>query len=236
MKFDSKASLYHNRADIQRVVADWCSEWIGLDCSPYSGLELGAGTGHFTRHLALRGFRNLAATDLSNSMLREGRGRLPAVDWERLDAWNGDGRKVDRIYSCSLLQWAKDPVSVLKNWRRMLSPEGQILSSMFVSGSLREFEQVDGRFAALDWRSPDEWRETFERAGFRVSRWDTRSDRASFRNAREALRSIHDIGASGEKRMSASEMRRFLGQLDRGPDTPFEISWESMRIECVVRD
>ena len=70
VRLEDKAAVYHDRADIQRTVADWCAEWIGVDCSSFSGLEFGAGTGHFTRHLALREFRDFTATDIFSILLR----------------------------------------------------------------------------------------------------------------------------------------------------------------------
>ena len=59
-------------------------KWIEEDCSSLSALELGAGTGLFTRHLALRAFKSFRATDVSGSMIAEGELRLPKVNWESL--------------------------------------------------------------------------------------------------------------------------------------------------------
>ncbi len=235
MRFDQKAPRYHEKADIQKIVADWGSEWIERDCGDLRALELGAGTGLFTRHLALRGFREFRATDLSSSMVQEGRHRLPLVDWGELDAWRCETDPVDRIYSSSLLQWALEPEDVLKNWRNALAAGGKVLVCLFVKGSLSEFADVDARFAAFPWRSESEWIARFEEAGFDVLRNETRSDLIAFDSPREALRSLHDIGAVEERRMSAAELRRFLRSCERGEESPFEVSWKAMKIECVRR-
>ena len=139
MKFDQKAFQYHEKASIQKKVADWFSQWIDKDCSRLAGLELGAGTGLFTRYLALRSFREFCATDISHSMLHEGKARLPNICWEIQDAWRLEARKADRVYACSLLQWANDPISVLSVWRDALLENGRLLVCFFIEGSLEEF-------------------------------------------------------------------------------------------------
>lgn len=143
MRFDRKAAQYHEKADIQKLVADWCGDWIERDCQDKKAVELGAGTGLLTRHLALRGFESFAATDLSERMLEQGRARLPMVDWKRLDAWSCDVQEVDRLYASSLLQWAPDPLEVLKNWRAALKPEGRVLTSFSPKARSRNSSSVD---------------------------------------------------------------------------------------------
>ena len=97
MRFNRKALEYHEKADIQKIAADWCSEWIESDCSGLHGLELGAGTGLFTKHLALRGYESLRATDQAERMIDQGRKRLPMVAWDELDAWRCESNPVDRV-------------------------------------------------------------------------------------------------------------------------------------------
>lgn len=232
MKFDQKAFQYHEKASIQKTVADWCAEWIERDCSMHTGLELGAGTGLFTKHLALRGFKEFCATDLSPSMLKEGRARLPLVRWERRDAWKRDWTEVDRIYACSLLQWAPDPMEVLKQWRDSLRPSGRILACFFVEGSLREFSRLDQRFSAIAWRSESKWKDIFNESGLRILRSDIRSDLIAYSTAKEALRHIHDLGAISANRMRPSELKQLLKRSSAAEKNEFNLSWRTMRIEC----
>jgi|ETNmetMinimDraft_22_1059887.scaffolds.fasta_scaffold00032_47 SAM-dependent methyltransferase len=233
MRFDRKAAQYHEKADIQKLVADWCGDWIERDCQDKKAVELGAGTGLLTRHLALRGFESFAATDLSERMLEQGRARLPMVDWKRLDAWSCDVQEVDRLYASSLLQWAPDPLEVLKNWRAALKPEGRVLTSFFAKGSLKEFVKRRSEFSAIPWRRKKDWLRLFEEAGFQVLRIDSRRDLISYESAREALRAIHDMGAVTDRRMGVGELRRFLKECDAATEGSFELSWRALRVECV---
>ena len=233
MRFGRKASVYHEKADIQKISADWCSEWIERDCGDLRALELGAGTGLFTRHLALRGFDSLLVTDKSKHMLEEGRKRLPMVEWAELDAWQCEAALVDRIYTSSLLQWAKDPVMVLENWRNALETNGRVLVSLYIEGSLEEFVKERPDFSALQWRNEPEWLGFFRDAGFEISRSEVREDVISYASSREALRAIHDVGAIEERRMSPGELKRFLKDCDRRFDDRFELSWKALKVECV---
>ena len=233
MRFGRKASVYHEKADIQKISADWCSEWIERDCGDLRALELGAGTGLFTRHLALRGFDSLLVTDKSKHMLEEGRKRLPMVEWAELDAWQCEAALVDRIYTSSLLQWAKDPVTVLENWRNALETNGRVLVSLYIEGSLEEFVKERPDFSALQWRNEPEWLGFFRDAGFEISRSEVREDVISYASSREALRAIHDVGAIEERRMSPGELKRFLKDCDRRFDDRFELSWKALKVDCV---
>ena len=233
MRFDRKAAQYHDSADIQKLVADWCGEWIERDCQGLEAIELGAGTGLLTRHLALRGFESFIATDLSERMLEQGRVRLPMVDWRLLDAWSRELPTVDRVYASSLLQWAPDPLEILRNWHSTLTPNGRVLAGFFAKGSLKEFVKRRSEFSAIPWRRKKEWVELFEEAGFRVLRVDSRRDLVSYGSAREALRAIHDMGAIKDRRMGIGELRRFLKECDAATKGSFELSWRALRIECV---
>ena len=232
MSFDRKAARYHEKANIQKVVADWCSEWMERDCKGLRAIELGAGTGLLTRHLALRGFESLKATDLSPQMLEEGRARLPMARWELLDAWDLRVEEVDRLYASSLLQWAPDPVAALRSWRDALAPGGRVLTSFFAKGSLKQFILRRSEFSAIPWRRKRDWRGLFEEAGFRVLRIDSRRDLVTYESAREALRAIHDMGAIKERRMKIGELRSLLKECDADSKEAFELSWRALRIEC----
>ena len=234
MNFEKKAGLYHKKARIQKVVADWCADWIEEDCSGLSALELGAGTGLFTRHLALRTFKSFRATDVSGSMIAEGESRIPHVNWESLDAWKcEDSIKVDRLYACSLLQWSKQPLDTLEKWRAMLGPNGKFLGCLFVAGSLEELSGEEKPLGGFEWRSERQWRSYFEEAKFSIKRYDTRLDNEYYDSPMQAFRRLHDLGATFYRNMSPGRLRQRLKRLETG-NGRFDVSWKTLRLECMV--
>ena len=234
MNFEKKARLYHQKARIQKIVADWCAEWIGEDCSGLSALELGAGTGLFTRHLALRGFKSLRATDVSRSMIAEGESRLPSVDWKPLDAWKcEDPIEVDRLYACSLLQWSEHPLETLKKWRTLMKANGRLLCCLFVTGSLTELNSEEIRLGGFEWRSEQQWRAFFEEANFSIKRCDTRLDKELYDSPMQAFRQLHDLGAIVDRSMSPAQLRQHLKRLETRTGR-FDVSWKTLRLECLI--
>lgn len=234
MNFDKKAGLYHQKARIQKIVADWCAEWIEEDGSALSALELGSGTGLFTRHLALREFKSLRATDASRPMLAEGESRLPQVDWGLLDAWECEGlSEVDRLYACSLLQWSENPLQTLKRWRGLLGSSGRFLGCLFVAGSLKELGGRDSPLGGFEWRDERQWRAYFEEAGFQIKRYDTRLDKESYDSPLQAFRHLHDLGANLYRNTNPGRLRRHLKRLETATGR-FDVSWKTLRIECAA--
>ena len=236
MRFGEKARQYRQKATIQREVADWSADWLEAEGSGLRAIEFGAGSGLFTERLLEAGFNNLVASDLSARMVEEGRRVLPQAEWRMYDAWRECPGSFDRVYSCSLLQWAKDPVEVLKQWRRCLNPGGKILVSFFVEGSLREFIEGDSEFGAVKFRPCENWLGNFDAAGFKVGRWEEMERTLSYGSALEGLHSLHDIGAVEEGRKSAGKLRSFLKERDemyrdRGD---FPLTWKAMKVEATV--
>lgn len=209
-------------------------KWIEEDCSSLSALELGAGTGLFTRHLALRAFKSFRATDVSGSMIAEGELWLPKVNWESLNAWKcEDSIEVDRLYACSLLQWSKQPLDALEKWRALLRPNGKFLGCLFVAGSLEELSGEENRLGGFEWRSERQWRSYFEESKFSIKRYDTQLDKESYDSPMQALRRLHDLGATLYQNMSPGRLRQHLKGL-KTRNKRFDVSWKTLRLECTV--
>ena len=74
-EFDRRASDYERHAPVQREAAQWLAEWLPGEIE-HPALELGAGTGLFTRHLVGR-TKRLVASDIAPRMVQAGIDRLP---------------------------------------------------------------------------------------------------------------------------------------------------------------
>jgi len=234
VRFGERALVYDRWAIPQRRSADWTAEWIESKALGLRALEFGAGTGLFTQHLEGRGFDEIVAVEMSIRMAAEGRRRFPQFHWIEANAWDPPRISADRIYSCSVLQWVDDPLAVLRRWRERLSPQGRLLCGVYVHGSMASFQSIDSGFAALRWRDSETWRSAFTDVGFSVSRAAEREDADVFPNACDALRSIHRVGAVGERRKSVGELRDFLDACDKRFPEGFPVEWRSLRIECVA--
>jgi SAM-dependent methyltransferase len=234
-KFDEQASEYDAKAIIQRDLASWTAEWLEPRAFGLQGVEFGAGTGCFTRFVIQTGI-DLRAVDLSPQMIDIGAEMEPKASWELGDAWKPSSKlNADRLFSCALLQWCPDPIAVLSRWHDCLSRNGRLLSGLFVSDTLPEFSQVLPGIEPFVWRSKAEWKNLFEKAGFKIFRSESSQRKYQFENARAVLRHLHHIGAVISGRFSVSALRTALLNYDTafGTHNGVPSTWTFFRIECL---
>ena len=196
LAFDRKASTYDTHAHVQRDTAAWVAEWLPSARPDVSCLEFGSGTGNFTRHLA-RCFRDLEASDQAEAMVAAGRESIPSARWTQRNAWapHGEPGTRDFLASCSVLQWAPDPVDVLKRWRTLLKPGGETLSGIYIAPSLPEFARLLPERRPVHWRTEAEWKGFFCAAGFQNVRIETCTREYIYPGARALMRQLHGTGA-----------------------------------------
>jgi SAM-dependent methyltransferase len=230
--FDRAAPGYLGHAGVQLEMARWLAEWIPAERAG-SALEVGAGPGTFTERL-VPWDGSLCASDLSPAMCALGRERVPSARWSVMAAESPENGPWDWIFSCSVLQWARDPAGVFAAWRRVLSPSGRILCGLFTDGSLPEWRAVAGDTAPLVWRSESSWRTLVSRAGLRIVRDGAARRTFIHPSARAFLRSLHGVGAAPHRRLGPGRLRRLLGEYQKAnaEDGGVRASWRFYRFEA----
>lgn len=212
--FDKNAAQYDAHADVQREVAAWLAEWLPITCDG-PALELGAGTGIFTRHLAPLA-TNLEATDAAPRMVRIGAAAFPGVTWNVADAAAPPaGGPYRWIFSCSLAQWLPDPERAFCAWRRAAAPGSRLISGWFIRGTLGEFFQICPEASPFAWRSTEAWLQFLEQSGWRVIRQETRRLTRQHSNAAAMLRAMHNLGAVIPRRLGTARLRQALRTCDQ---------------------
>jgi malonyl-CoA O-methyltransferase len=151
--FDARAPSYEAHAGLQRDVAARLARLLPEVTRPRV-LELGCGTGLFSRHLvAVYPEGRLVLTDAAPAMLAECRHNLTPslcsdIGFEVMDASlpGGEG-PFDLIASSMALHWVSEPAASLEKLRALLAPGGVLLYSALGPGSFTEWRAV---LAALD--------------------------------------------------------------------------------------
>lgn len=234
-EFDRRASAYDARASVQQEAAAWLAEWLPRECGE-PALELGAGTGFFTRH-ALRTANQLVATDASPRMVELGRAALPQAEWMVASAENPPTSRAGypAIFTSSLVQWLNEPGRAFQRWREVSAPDALLLGGWFVRGTMEEFVSTCPESAPFTWRSVEEWLAVLDKAGWRVKRSETRVFELIHQSSAAMLREIHDVGAVAPRRLGAGRLRAALRRNDEknrsqaGVVTPFVF----LRVEAV---
>jgi malonyl-CoA O-methyltransferase len=150
--FSRAASTYDSVAAFQRDVGERLLALLGTDCPPQRWLDLGSGTGHFSRQLkqqwpAAEGL----AVDIAEGMLGHAR-QLGGASWHLA----GDAEQlplandcVDLVFSSLAVQWCEDFAQVLAEARRVLRAGGRLAFASLCTGTLAElrgsWEAADGQ-------------------------------------------------------------------------------------------
>lgn len=165
--FSRAAASYDQAAELQRRIGEVLLEsLVYAKVPPRRILDLGCGTGHFTRALKRRFPKALVVgLDLAEGMLaaarrRQGwlrRFRLVQGDAGRLPFADG---AFDVVFSNLLLQWSDEPERLFAEVLRVLAPEGLFLFSTFGPETLAELREALGPeeaarrvspFPSLEW-------------------------------------------------------------------------------------
>ncbi|MDQ6993425.1 MAG: malonyl-ACP O-methyltransferase BioC [Mariprofundus sp.] len=151
--FSAASNSYDSHAVLQREIADRLLTHLDfIKIEPQHILDIGCGTGYFTRLLRGRYKKaTLVAFDLSESMLQHTRSahalRMPwhgkhhhaAGDATRLPFKTGS---FNLVCSNLAMQWVSDPQRMLAEMRRVLAPGGLMLFSTFGRRTLSELRQT----------------------------------------------------------------------------------------------
>ena len=141
-RFGAAAIGYDRSAPVQRLAAGRLAQRILAAGVPRRAriLEVGCGTGFLTGCLAARlPEADWTVTDLSATMLRECRSRLPPGFSPRFVAMDAEAPAVrpgfDLICGGLVMQWFEDPSAALRGLAGLLNPGGVLALSTLCAGS-----------------------------------------------------------------------------------------------------
>ena len=149
--FGARARSYERHAGLQCAVADRLARLLP-ERKSLNVLELGCGTGLFSRHLLARYPEGrFVLTDAAPAMIAECRRNLAAADqarisFEVMDAGEAGGHaELDLIVSSMTLHWLADPVASVERLRRLLAPSGVLLYATLGPESFAEWRSILAR-------------------------------------------------------------------------------------------
>lgn len=144
--FGGACRTYDSASRLQKNMGDSLLARIPSELSPRAVLDLGCGTGWFTRKLAAKyPGAEISGADLAPGMLEQAKiGGPDTVIWLNADAEQLPvaDESVDLIFSNLMIQWSPRPEVVLAECRRVLKPGGFLAISTLLDGTLRELKQA----------------------------------------------------------------------------------------------
>ncbi|MFT0867608.1 malonyl-ACP O-methyltransferase BioC [Pseudomonas sp. CAM1A] len=200
--FSRAAASYDSVAALQRAVGMALLEKLPAGIAPVRWLDMGSGTGHFSRVLAER-FNDAdgVAVDIAEGMLRHARGHggaryHVAGDAERLPLRDGS---VDLLFSSLAVQWCGQFASVLGEARRVLRPGGVLAFSSLCVGTLDElrasWQAVDGMVHVNRFRRFEDYQRLCGGSGLELIDLERRPHVLHYPDVRSLTHELKALGA-----------------------------------------
>jgi len=201
--FGKAAASYEQAARLQRLVGETLLEMIPRQFTPGRLLDLGCGTGYFTRVLAQRFQKSyMCGLDLSLGMLEYAARHSPeGIDWICGDAEQLPlaSASQDLVFSSLVIQWCPDLRQAFQEMRRVLAPGGRVLFATLAEQTLWELRaswaQVDQFRHVNDFLPFQEICHLAESAGFGQVRIQQENLILEYNQLRELTGELKSLGA-----------------------------------------
>ena len=200
--FSRAARSYDSVAQFQRDVGGELMARLPADLNPRRWLDLGCGTGYFSRVLAENFPQGHGvALDIAEGMLRHARPLggaeyFVAGDAERLPLRDGS---CDLVFSSLAVQWCGDFASVLSEARRVLQPRGVFAFASLCVGTLSElrdsWQTVDGLVHVNRFRQLQDYKQLCEASGLRLRSLEARPHILHYPDVRSLTHELKALGA-----------------------------------------
>ncbi len=201
--FSRAAGSYDSVAALQRAVGVSLLEQLPEDLQPSCWVDLGSGTGYFSRVLAARYAQGSGlAVDIAEGMLRHARGVQGgaryhvAGDAERLPLRD---ESVDLVFTSLAVQWCSQFASVLAEARRVLRPGGVLAFSSLCVGTLDElrasWQAVDGMVHVNRFRRFEDYQRLCAASGLQQLELQRRAHVLHYPDVRSLTHELKALGA-----------------------------------------
>lgn len=200
--FSRAAASYDSVAELQRDVGSELLRRLPEDFVPARWLDMGCGTGYFSRALAEKFPASAGvALDIAEGMLNHARPlggatHFIAGDAERLPLQDST---CDLVFSSLAVQWCADFASVLNEAYRVLKPGGIFAFASLCVGTLYElrdsWRQVDGMVHVNRFREFGVYQQLCTGSGLKVVSLETRPHVLHYPDVRSLTHELKALGA-----------------------------------------
>lgn len=201
--FGRAAQTYDRSAAFQRDVGLRLLSRLPEDLTGLSVLDLGCGTGFFTKMLAERG-AEVTACDLSSAMLEKTHERCQGFDIRYVqadaEALPFSPHEFDLVFSSLALQWCVDFSVPVREVKRALKSKGQLFFSTLADGSLCElrhaWSEVDSYQHVNDFITPSGLNIALAQADSHGHQLDFEAIQVCYPSAIALMKDLKGIGAT----------------------------------------
>ncbi|WP_300629445.1 malonyl-ACP O-methyltransferase BioC [Pseudomonas sp.] len=200
--FSRAAASYDSVAELQRTVGHALLARLPTGLSPQRWLDLGCGTGYFSRALDERlPASHGTALDIAEGMLNHARPlggarHFIAGDAERLPL---KADSFELVFSSLAVQWCANFEAVLSEAFRVLQPGGVLAFASLCVGTLDELREswraADGWVHVNRFRTFEAYQQLCAASGFRVAGLERRAHVLHYPDVRSLTHELKALGA-----------------------------------------
>lgn len=201
--FSRAAHTYDAVATLQREVGQHLLQQIPPNLTPQCALDLGCGTGFFSRRLRQQfPSAELIGVDIAQGMLefsRNSHGDLAkwlCGDAEQLPFADAS---IDLIFSSLAIQWCTATDRLFAELRRVLTPGGFGVLATLGPATLHElrhaWQQVDGYVHVNQFESAERMQAAISTAGLHLKDWQTQQRQLRYERLVDLTRELKALGA-----------------------------------------
>ncbi len=228
--FSKRVKTYDRNAQLQRSMAERLAALIP---NPFTQkiLEIGCGTGVFTRHLLARSPATLILNDIAPLMIEHLTDHLKVPSTTKFLVGNAETvpiPKVKLIAGNAVFQWFQHPEPTLQRFYTALGKEGYLAFSTFGPKTLEEFRSTADFQGPTHLLSQKRWKALLARAGFELLTFQSETRQIFFKNTQSLIRNLQQIGAAPLRILKAGELKQLIRDYDKNYSSPQGVytNWE----------
>lgn len=235
--FSKYAKSYDRHAQLQKTMAERLASMLP-EKMPDSVIELGCGTGLFTRHLLAHPIQKLILNDISPGMMDQLRESLTLPDKTKLVIGNAEKVEfltTDLIAANAAFQWFSEPEKSLNHLVKYLNPGGHLIFSTFGPGTLKEFRETACMESPATLFSRQQWETMIAQTGMTLEESHTEFRKSFFPSTRALIRNLQQIGAAPFPQFKSGGLRKLIRAYDENfsTDKGVYVTWELLYYSAV---
>jgi len=228
--FSKHVKTYDRHAQLQRSMAERLAALIPSPF-PQKILEIGCGTGVFTRHLLARSPDTITLNDIAPLMIEHLKDHLEIPSNSKFLVGNAERiqiPKVSLIAGNAVFQWFQNPQATLQRFYSSLEKEGCLAFSTFGPQTLEEFRSAAQFQGPTHLLSQKQWKTLLTQAGFEIQTFETETRQIFFENTKALIKNLQQIGAAPLRILKPGELRQLIRDYDREYVSPQGVytNWE----------
>ncbi len=220
--FSKYVNSYERNAQLQKSMAERLASLLPNPL-PSKILELGCGTGIFTRHILAKGAKKLVINDIAPAMIEYIKSHLDFSVNVSFQVGNAEFLKFshfDLISGNAVFQWFQNPETTLKNLGKALNKNGSLIFSTFGPRTLKEFRETAGLQGPTRLLSQNKWEELLKAANLDLKDFEIENREIFFSGTRQLLKNLQQIGAAPLKKYGPGGLRTVISQYDQNFSSP----------------